>query len=141
MTARIEDERANFDDAEATRGYLRQTRNWGRWGPDDQRGTLNLITQDTRVRAAAMVRSGISVSLSRPVMMRPAPENPYPAQLHLSTNDRGDGAGSAREYFGISCHGTATTHIDALGHVWDVDGELYNGVPAASAVARFPCFR
>ena len=38
-----------------------QVSNWGRWGDDDQRGTLNLITPDKRKQAAAAVKSGISV--------------------------------------------------------------------------------
>src|SRR5215472_5524492 len=33
-------------------------RNWGRWGSDDELGTLNYITQDTVRAAAALVRSG-----------------------------------------------------------------------------------
>ena len=36
--------------------------NWGRWGADDEHGTLNLITPDVRVRAAALVRDGVSVT-------------------------------------------------------------------------------
>ena len=30
-------------------------RNWARWGPDDQRGAINLITPDKRVAAATAV--------------------------------------------------------------------------------------
>jgi len=36
-------------------GYLRDRRNWGRWGADDQRGAINLITPEKRVRAALVV--------------------------------------------------------------------------------------
>ena len=39
--------------------------NWGRWGNDDQMGTLNLITPESRVAAAKLVSSGISVSMAR----------------------------------------------------------------------------
>ncbi len=38
--------------------------NWGRWGKDDQRGTLNLITPAKRKQAAGLLREGISVSLA-----------------------------------------------------------------------------
>ena len=43
--------------------------NWGRWGPDDQLGTLNFITPEMRAAAAQSVRSGRTVSLAheRPV--------------------------------------------------------------------------
>jgi len=36
-----------------------QVSNWGRWGKDDQLGTINLITSDVRRRAATQVRSQI----------------------------------------------------------------------------------
>jgi hypothetical protein len=41
--------------------------NWGRWGTDDQLGTVNFITPAQRKRAAALVREGVSVSCSRPI--------------------------------------------------------------------------
>ena len=41
--------------------------NWGRWGADDERGTLNLITAEVRVRAARLVREGVSVSCAHPI--------------------------------------------------------------------------
>ncbi len=37
--------------------------NWGRWGKDDQAGTVNLITNAKRKQAAALVKEGISVSV------------------------------------------------------------------------------
>ena len=37
--------------------------NWGRWGKDDEMGTLNLITPAKRKQAAALVQDGFSVSL------------------------------------------------------------------------------
>lgn len=41
--------------------------NWGRWGPDDQLGTLNHITEDDVVGASRLVRSGRVFSLAIPV--------------------------------------------------------------------------
>src|SRR5215469_14321134 len=32
--------------------------NWGRWGDDDEIGTLNLVTDDVRRRAAGCIRHG-----------------------------------------------------------------------------------
>jgi len=46
-------------------GYFKELNNWGRWGHDDQRGTANLITPAKRAQAAALVRSGRTVSLAR----------------------------------------------------------------------------
>ena len=45
-----------------------QISNWGRWGADDERGTLNLITAQKRLEAIALVREGIPVSLSHNVI-------------------------------------------------------------------------
>jgi kynurenine formamidase len=106
-------------------GYLRDRRNWGRWGEDDQRGAINLITAEKRVAAARLVQSGRAVSLSRPFPKTPGPGNPNPAQHFMRWFDRGNG-GAALDYYGISYHGFVTTHIDALCHVWD-DGGLWGG--------------
>ena len=51
---------------EEVRSWIRERRNWGRWGKDDQRGAMNLVTPEKRVAAARLVKSGRSVSLSRP---------------------------------------------------------------------------
>ncbi|SVE61749.1 uncharacterized protein METZ01_LOCUS514603, partial [marine metagenome] len=42
--------------------------NWGRWGDDDQLGTLNLITHEKRLQAFALVQKARSVTLSRPIV-------------------------------------------------------------------------
>src|SRR5262245_10701634 len=39
--------------------------NWGRWGKDDQKGAMNLVTEAKRRQAATLVKSGIAVSLAR----------------------------------------------------------------------------
>src|SRR5579864_8574997 len=39
--------------------------NWGRWGKDDERGALNLITPQKEVQAARLVKDGVTVSLAR----------------------------------------------------------------------------
>jgi kynurenine formamidase len=106
--------------------YLREARNWGRWGEDDQLGTLNLVTPEKRCRAAALVRSGRIVSLARPFPTEVAANNPSPAQLYTTRVERGPTAGSVVDFAGINCHGTASTHIDAVCHVWDEDG-MWNG--------------
>ena len=40
--------------------------NWGRWGSDDARGTLNFLTEDKRVEGATLVRRGVSFSWRSP---------------------------------------------------------------------------
>lgn len=42
--------------------------NRGRWGADDQLGTINLITPAKRKRAAALVQDGVPVSCARPIV-------------------------------------------------------------------------
>src|SRR6476659_10128278 len=44
--------------------WVKEISNWGRWGKDDELGTLNLITPEKRKAAAAQVRDGVSVSLA-----------------------------------------------------------------------------
>ena len=45
--------------------YLKEDRNWGRWGPDDQVGAVNMVTNEKRLAAAQLVKIGLAVSLSR----------------------------------------------------------------------------
>jgi hypothetical protein len=99
---------------------------WGRWGNDDPIGALNLITPAKRVEAAGLVRSGRSISLSRPFPSIPASNNPTPAHHFLVRIDEDGGAGQATDYYGVSYHGRASTHLDALCHLWDSDG-AWNG--------------
>src|SRR5450755_1211490 len=108
-------------------------KNWGRWGPDDQLGTLNLITPE-RVRAAAgLVRSGRRVSLEIPINTVAGPDNPNQA-IHLVTqgHDIDIGSGGLRfglDFLAMACHGDCHSHVDALCHI-SYNGLTYNGKPA-----------
>ena len=108
-------------------------KNWGRWGPDDQLGTLNLITPE-RVRAAAgLVRSGRRVSMQIPVNTVAGPDNPNPA-IHFVTQGHDIDIGNAGlrfglDFLGMACHGDCHSHVDALNHI-SYDGLTYNGKPA-----------
>ncbi|MDP3061762.1 MAG: cyclase family protein, partial [Chloroflexota bacterium] len=101
--------------------YLKDRRNWGRWGEKGGAGAINLITPAKRVAAARLVRKGRSVSLSRPFPVTPASNNPQPAQHYVYTGSRPFG-GAAMDFYGVAYHGVATTHIDALCHVWNENG-------------------
>jgi hypothetical protein len=57
-------------------------KNWGRWGPDDELGTLNYLTPDKVAAAGALVRSGRTVSMAIPINKAAGPDNPNPA-VHL----------------------------------------------------------
>ena len=56
-------------------------KNWGRWGADDQLGTLNFITPEKVCEAAALVRSGRRVSMAIPINKVSGPDNPSQATL------------------------------------------------------------
>lgn len=119
-----------IDTDEQLRRYLRERSNWGRWGVDDQRGAVNLVTSAKVKEAAASVRTGTSVSLSRGYPVTPGPQNPQPAQQFRGTWSLDAGAGIAHEHIGISFHGLNATHIDALCHVWDGNGTWGGRDPA-----------
>jgi hypothetical protein len=109
-------------------------------GRERRAGALNLVTAEKRRRAAALVRTGEIVSPSRPFPLERAPNNPTPAERRTTVVERGPTAGAAVDYIGINTHGTASTHLDALCHVWDEDG-MWNGRNPAQEVtpdgARF----
>jgi kynurenine formamidase len=105
---------------------LRSLRRWYRWGPEDQIGAPNLITQSKVANAASLVTTGSVISMARPFPTAPSPINPNPAHFYIKRRSRGQGQASAIDYQGVSCHGKAVTHLDALAHVWDADG-MWNG--------------
>ena len=55
--------------------WMTELSNWSRWGKDDQKGTLNLITPQKRLEALKLVKEGVSVSLAHPVDKDAAPVN------------------------------------------------------------------
>lgn len=109
-----------------------QVRNWGRWGDDDERGALNLITDAKRAQAAALVQEGVVVSCALELPVRPGPDNANPVQHHITRGGDAQGGnfGGSADYFAIAPHGYATTHLDALCHIF-VDGKMYNGYDQA----------
>ncbi len=108
--------------------WKKELSNWGRWGNDDQIGALNLITPAKRRQAAALVKEGISVSLSRDADTAKAIDNPDPFEHSMLA------IGADR--MGVVPHGVAHTHLDSLAHV-HYDGVFYNGyTPDADSVMK-----
>ncbi len=108
--------------------------NWGRWGPDDERGALNHLTPELVAAAAGLVRDGRTVSLSRSLNTEREPDNPEPADHHMTMLDgqgHSDGLAFAKDYIGVDYHNDSHSHLDALCHV-SYDDSLYNGLPADS---------
>ena len=105
--------------------WKKEYSNWGRWGKDDERGALNLITPAKQRQAARLVKDGVSVSLAR--------LSDY--ELNAETNQGVPGTGpyvqhmasAGIDWFELKYHGYAHTHLDALAHVND-NGAAYNGI-------------
>jgi len=108
--------------------------NWGRWGKDDERGTLNLITAKKTQDAARLIKDGVVVSLA-----------------HFASHERGVGAsGTTHTVSGdanwdwktqpramidrieFSIHDGSNSHMDAICHYQSLDGKfmVFNGHPA-----------
>lgn len=107
--------------------------NWGRWGPDDQRGTLNLIDEAARLRGVAAVRRGAVFSLAIPfdedgpqTGSLPGRDNPSRTMSMINTSLTGDPDDFCTSDDAVSMGVQAATHWDALAHV-SYGGKLYNG--------------
>jgi kynurenine formamidase len=109
--------------------WMKQLSNWGRWGKDDQRGTINLITPAKVKQAAALVKSGLTVSLERRLNTEKAADNGNPFTHTMTNTGENPVAGAyAMDRYEISYHGYGHTHMDALGHAF-LNGRMYNGYP------------
>ena len=110
--------------------------NWGRWGKDDELGTINLITPEKRKRAAALVRDGVPVSCARPIATNAIGADTTFQPLRFMV-DSGEGRDhdsperiltrrGASEFIGMVFHGYTITHVDTPAHYfWQ--GKIYNG--------------
>lgn len=109
--------------------------NWGRWGPDDQRGTLNLITPEKTRQAAALVQVGETVTLQHFVTEEKALDSQSfgPTEHWMSRIDPDTGEPTfALDEIQFSLHDGMLSHIDALCHYRsEVDGKyvIFNGYP------------
>src|SRR5262245_64985433 len=65
--------------------WQKELSNWGRWGKEDELGTLNLITPAKRKQAAALVKDGVSISLASNESTEKEPDNPCPVEWGMLT--------------------------------------------------------
>lgn len=115
--------------------WMTELSNWGRWGKDDEKGALNLITAEKRRQAATLAKTGAIASLSREIARVKLPSSAEPRAVNrggshshyfatsASPNGDGDYLFERQE---IEYHGGTLSHFDALCHV-AYKGKNYNG--------------
>ena len=113
----------DLSDAELE-AMFRRCSNAGKWGPNDELGTLNYITPAKRIAAAKLVKTGEVVSVARDLTTRASKTNAEPVVHKMAPIDANGVA--ATDSFSIAPHGMVVTHMDALCHFSWKD-QFYNG--------------
>jgi kynurenine formamidase len=116
-----------------------RVRNWGRWGAEDELGTLNLIDDAARRRAAASVSTGEAFALGLPLSAAEGIQagfiegrvNPSRTMIQVNHPLSPDPSWICASEDVLSLATQCATHWDALAHV-SYGGVLYNGYPASS---------
>ncbi|MCH8310177.1 MAG: cyclase family protein, partial [Chloroflexi bacterium] len=129
---------ANVPSEQEVLGYFDSLSNWGRWGEDDQMGTLNFLSQAKVKQAVGLVQDGTTISCSRTVTFEAEADIPRPPLHYMVESGEGWASGekvsnrttqASIDFFGMVFHGYAITHVDSLAHFfWE--GKMYNGRPA-----------
>ncbi|ABW12108.1 cyclase family protein [Parafrankia sp. EAN1pec] len=121
------------------RAVGRELSNWGRWGADDELGTLNLITDARVAAAAALVRTGRVFDLGYP-LGADGPQtglggrvNPVHLMSMTGQSSFPDGGGFTDDFIFMPLQ--CATQWDGLAHVF-YDETCYNGIPASMITAR-----
>src|SRR3954471_24854566 len=120
-------------------------KNWGKWGAEDQTGTLNYVTPEDIVRAASLIRTGKAFALGIPLDNH-GPQsglfggrwNPIHTMLATGTDaiaGRQDWNKLRYADDAINMPVQAATHWDSLGHIFYED-KAYNGHDAKEVDAR-----
>jgi kynurenine formamidase len=109
--------------------------NWGRWGTDDERGTLNLLSPEHVRKSFELAESGRVYSLGAPVGAAGPIGGDRNRTHHYMTAIVDDpepgGFSHADDSLVMHCH--SSTHIDGFAHHWS-GGQLYNGISASTVV-------
>lgn len=112
--------------------------NWGRWGEDDERGALNLITPESVLAALRVPSTGKLYTLGLPIQRSGVPNVDYrgiPARLTMVNHEDESmfepfggtpGTGTNEDVLMMASH--TVTHMDALCHIYN-EGAIYNGFP------------
>ena len=118
-----------------------QVRNWGRWGPADEIGTLNFITPEAIARASRLVTAGKVFALGIP-LQREGPQSGTRQRfnpIHSMFRDGGDQPHTPAEVEAMQGYGGSddwivmplqcATQWDSLAHIFD-EGRMWNGYDA-----------
>ena len=111
---------------------LPQLSNWGRWGKDDQLGTLNYLTDAKTKNSARLIKTGKSVVLARQTDILQTP-GVQEGKREILFRELG-----TRDFTGAIWHGFAITHLDALCHIFASKDQMYNGF-AVSDINKERC--
>lgn len=132
-------ERPEVDAAQVDQ-WMEELSNWGRWGADDQLGTVNLITADKRRAALALATDGEVVSLSLPITVGAPPEDPESTAAFTHLRVVNIPSDFLMERQQVAFHGATVSHLDALCHAHH-DGKIYNGVALEDVFTEDGCAR
>src|SRR5690349_6538754 len=102
---------------------FQQVKNWGRWGADDQLGSVNLITAAKRKQALSLAKTGQTVSLVHNPLTEKADDNTSPFEHTMNP-------GFTTDTYRVSYHGYSHSHMDALCHILYKE-QTYNGYARA----------
>ena len=119
--------------------------NWGKWGPDDEVGSLNYLGPEQVLAAVGLVTSGKTFTLQR-LIGDPKGDPVWPGRTPaertqiLDESNWDEGAGGPAYPGGlhyaddkINAFLQGSTQYDALGHVW-FDGKIWNGYDARTTI-------
>ena len=132
--------------AQVVREWGERYSNWGRWGKDDQRGTLNFITPERVLAACALPRRGLVVSCALNFDQK-GPQSGVGGRhnpIHTMIADGGDALAGAQDFLpggfnyaddAVSMPLQCGTQWDALSHVF-YDGKMYNDRDVALVTSR-----
>lgn len=96
--------------------------NAGRWGAEDELGTLNHISSTKTRDAARLVQTGTVMSLAWPISPQTVPSCPAEVEHRMFPGEM-----SADDFLGLPMHQQGLTHLDCVSHVAGPDGSVYNG--------------
>ena len=130
---------AKIKNVDGLRKLAKKLNNWGKWGPNDELGTLNYVTPQAIAKATALVKKGKVFHLGIELNMN-GPQrhgvsrrfNPIHVMFHSGADTIAGtsptGWGGADDMIAIATQGG--THWDALCHIHAEGGKMWNGYDA-----------